>query len=185
MRNIPASLCLMILVSGCRPSSTAPENSTNPHAQALSSTEATPTQWIEKFNLQDIRNGLKSMSLVAETAQVYETEHYADVAMPFVTFYSLDASNKETSHLRAPQGRVDLTTHAMESWGGVTVVTSDSTTLKTERLRYDPAIRKIVSDSPVELLRPGAVTRGVGLESDPELKRVIIRKQKAVIQEKK
>ena len=60
----------------------------------------------------------------------------------------------------------------MEAWGGVTVVSSDSSTLTTERLRYDPKVRKIFSNDAVHLEKPDSITDGIGLETDPELQTV-------------
>jgi len=54
------------------------------------------------------------------------------------------------------------------------VVSADSTTLTTERLRYDPKVRKIFSSDPVHLEKPDSITDGIGLETDPELRKVKI-----------
>lgn len=139
---------------------------------------AAPSQTLTQFELRDIRDGVPSMVLKAREAVAYEDEQRTSVVQPEIVFYQ---GAKETSKLTAPTGKVLMKTHEVEVWGGVTVVTVDSATLTTERLRYDPVRRKIFSDDPVTLTRPGSVTRGAGLESDPELTRVKILKQTAVI----
>jgi LPS export ABC transporter protein LptC len=71
-----------------------------------------------------------------------------------------------------------METHAVECWGGVTVVSADSSTLTTERLRYDPKRQKIYSSDPVRLEKPDSITEGIGIETDPELSVVKIGRQK-------
>jgi LPS export ABC transporter protein LptC len=73
---------------------------------------------------------------------------------------------------------VKTDTHEVETWGGVTIVSTDSSTLTTERLRYDPKTQIIYSSVAVHLEKPDSVTDGVGLETDPGLKRVKIGHQK-------
>jgi len=166
---------MLAVLSGCEPSPVS--NAATP----AGGPGAVPSQVLNQFELQDMRDGVKSMTLIATVARIYEVEQYADVESPKIYFYQKEAPEKPSSQLDAPTGRVNMSTHEVEAWGGVTVVTADSSTLRTDRLRYDPRIRKILSDSAVEFSRPGSVTRGVGLESDPELKRARIRNQKAEI----
>lgn len=172
---------LAMFLTACRPAPTsetpAPESG------------PTPSQVIQKFELQDMRDGVKTMTLISTVARLYENEQnadkpYADVETPEILFYQKGVLDKPSSRLNAPKGRVYMSSHEVEAWGGVTVINAEGATLRTERLRYDPNVRKILSDDAVELERPGAITRGVGLESDPELKRVRIRNQKAVINSK-
>ena len=74
---------------------------------------------------------------------VRRQQNLADVDKPFVWFYK---NGQVSSRLIAPLGRVQMETHEIEACGGiVTVVSSDSSTLTTERLRYDPKKQKIFS----------------------------------------
>ncbi len=114
------------------------------------------------------------MLLQSIEGRIFEEQHEAELTKPFVTFYS---SGNVSSVLRAPNGKVDMQTKEIEAWGGVTVVTPDSATLTTERLRYDPKRKKIISKESVRLEKPDSITEGAGLESDPELKVVKIGKQ--------
>ena len=118
------------------------------------------------------------MTLEASEGRVYESQRYSDVDQPHVTFYK---NGVPSSHLVAPAGRVYMDTHAIDAWGGVTVVSSDSSTLTTEKLHYDPKVKKIVSDDPVQLEKPDSVTKGRGLSADPDLKTVRIGHQKVTM----
>ncbi|HVM90791.1 MAG TPA: LPS export ABC transporter periplasmic protein LptC, partial [Verrucomicrobiae bacterium] len=94
-----------------------------------------------------------------------------DLTNPVVTFYRDGAA---TSRLRAPSGSIDMKTHDVDTWGGVQVVTTDSTTLTTDKLRYDAQTRKISSKDHVTLDKPDSITEGEGLMTDPELHDVTI-----------
>jgi LPS export ABC transporter protein LptC len=86
--------------------------------------------------------------------------------------------------MTAPMGRIDTKTHAMEAWGGVALVTRDSATLTTERLHYDAQNRRIYTQARVRIERPDSSTDGTGLETDPELKRITIGRQRVRLKER-
>lgn len=138
-------------------------------------TTKTPTQVLKDFEMNDVRNGVKSMTLLSVEGRIYESQNVADVDQPLMYFYK---EGKESSRLKAPMGRVQTDTHEVEAWGGVTVISADSSTLTTERLRYDPKTQKITSTDTVHLEKPDSITDGIGLETDPDLKMVKIGKQK-------
>ena len=100
--------------------------------------------------------------------RIYEVQNVADVDKPLVFFYK---QGVVSSRLNSPSGRVKMDTHDVEMWGGVTVVSSDSSTLTTERLRYDPKKRKIFSKDAVRLEKTDSITDGIGFETDPEQRR--------------
>lgn len=153
--------------SGCRQSP--------PEANADVAVSQTPSQVLKDFEMNDVRSRTKTMTLQSGEARIYDDQHVADVDHPIVLFYK---QGTVSSRLTAPIGRLQMETHEVETWGGVMVVTSDSSTLTTERLRYDPKKRKIFSKDPVRLEKPDSVTEGIGLETDPELKSVKIGHQK-------
>lgn len=140
-----------------------------------SSAALKPSQVLKDFETNDIRDGIQSMTLVSPEARLYDSRKLADVDKPIVTFYK---AGKPSSNLTAPFGQLQTESHEVDVWGGVTVVTADSSTLITERLHYDPVKRKITSKDSVRLEKTDSITEGVGLETDPELERVKIGKQK-------
>jgi LPS export ABC transporter protein LptC len=130
---------------------------------------------LKDFVMNDVRNSVKTMTLKAAEGRIYESQHIADVDKPQLFFFK---EGKESSRLTAPQGRLQTDSHEVECWGGVTVVSADSSTLTSERLRYDPKRQKIFSNDPVRLEKPDSVTEGIGLETDPDLRSVKIGRQK-------
>jgi LPS export ABC transporter protein LptC len=161
---VSAAMVLLLPFAGCRKK-----------APAAASPTHFPTQVLEGFDLQERKDGKPSMTLDAAQGRIYEAEHSADLDMPVVTFYK---EGKVSSVMKAPIGKVDTLTHAIEAWNGVTVISSDSTTLTTERMNYDPVRRKIISHTHVKLVKPDSVTEGESLEADPELTSVLIRREK-------
>jgi LPS export ABC transporter protein LptC len=150
-------------LSACRPS--AEEANASPSAAEV------PSQILKHFEMNDIQNGLKTMTLNSPEGRIYESKQVADVDQPVIYFYK---NGHETSRLTAPSGTVKTDTHEVEAWGGVTIVTTDSSTLTTDRLRFDPKTQKIYSKDAVHLDKPDSVTDGVGLETDPGLKKIKI-----------
>jgi len=125
-----------------------------------------PSQILQNFEMQDIHSGVIAMKLKSIEGRMFDQSHIADVEKPLVTFYK---QGKVSSVMNAPQGRVYMQTHAVDAWGGVTVVNADSTTLTTDKLSYDPQRQKIISKDAVRVEKPDSVTDGIGLEADPDL----------------
>ena len=139
------------------------------------------SQVLKNFQMQDILNGTKNMVVEATEGRLSDDERVADLDLPHVTFYR---QGEAFSVLNAPQGRVRMDTHEIQAWGGVTVVTTDSTTLKTDRLRYDPEKGSLLSDDPVRLEKTDSVTIGTGLDALPDLSRVRIGHQKVYVKKR-
>lgn len=160
------ALASLVLSVGCQKSPVPPGGS------GFSS----PKQILQHFQIQDLEKGLPHWRLEAVRAELHEDSRLADLEHPLVMFYEGGALS---SRLTAPYGKVHIETHAMEAWGGVTVVTSDSATLTTSDLRYDPERKRFLSEAAVRLVRPGSVTEGKGLEATPDLNVVKIGQQRA------
>jgi len=154
----------MLIGGGCRKAPAPSASGEEPSAQIL-----------RHFEMQDLQAGVKSMTLKALEGRLHEDEHSADLDEPLVTFYEKGAVS---SVMRAPHGRVDTQTHAIDAWGGVTVVNDDSATLTTDELHYDPRLREITSTDTVKVDKPDSFTQGQGLVTDPELRNVRIGRQK-------
>jgi LPS export ABC transporter protein LptC len=134
-----------------------------------------PSQVLRGFEMQDLQDGAVTMKLKAQESRLMDQAHVTELTQPVVTFYK---SGQISSVLRAPQGRIQMDSHVILAWGGVTVVSSDSSTLTTEKLRYDPQQRELFSDDAVHLEKPDSVTDGRGLEATPDLARVKIGHEK-------
>lgn len=74
------------------------------------------------------------------------------------------------SNLISEKGRLDEATNNIEAFGNVVVVSDTGITLKTERLRWDNSIEKIVSNDFVTIVTADQDTfYGNGFESDQNL----------------
>jgi len=140
--------------------------------------KAVATQVLQNFELNDVQKGVRTMMLQSTEARIFEKEQVADVDFPHVTFFK---EAQISSQLWSQAGKIFLQTHEIEAWGSVRVVTADSATLTTERLRYDPQKQKIFSNEPVRLEKPDSVTEGQSFESDPSLKDIKISRQKVTM----
>ena len=139
------------------------------------------SQILKNFQMQDILNGTKNMVVDSVQGRLLDKEHAADVDKPRITFFKKGVA---TSVLNAPQGRVRMDSHEVLAWGGVTVVTSDSTTLTTDRLRYEPKSQHLISDDPVRLEKPDSITIGIGLDAESDLSRVRIGHEKVYVKKR-
>lgn len=85
-----------------------------------------------------------------------------------VDFYN--EQGVHTSNLTSDKGRLDEATDNIEAFGNVTVVSDTGITLKTERLKWDNSIEKIISNSFVTIVTAEKDTfYGNGFESDQNL----------------
>jgi LPS export ABC transporter protein LptC len=93
-----------------------------------------------------------------------------------VDFYN-DRGDSVRSWLTAREGQIDPETRDLIARDSVVVWTRDGDMLETEELRYDHGLEKVVSDCFVRLTRGQSVLTGIGIESDAQLRRYVIRSQ--------
>ena len=85
-----------------------------------------------------------------------------------VDFY--DEQGVHTSNLTSHKGRLDEATNNIEAYGNVVVVSDTGINLKTERLKWDNSIEKIISNNFVTIVTAEKDTfYGNGFESDQNL----------------
>lgn len=133
-----------------------------------------PEQELRKFNIVQTNNGKKQWVLEAQEAQIYEKTDRAVAKDIRVKFFE---DESVSSILTAERGILDTNSGDMEVEGNV-VVTSlvEKTKIETEKLRYISKEEKIVSDEFVKQTREDAIITGYGLETDPGLRKVVIKK---------
>lgn len=85
-----------------------------------------------------------------------------------VDFYG--EAGEHTSLLTARRGKVDDATQDFEAHENVVVISDSGTTLKTEKLFWTNAERKIHTDAFVDIISPTERIMGQGLVSDQGLK---------------
>lgn len=89
-----------------------------------------------------------------------------------VDFY--DDNGVHTSTLTARRGKVDDGTRDFEAYENVVVTSDSGTVLRTERLFWTNATRKIHTDAFVDISGPAEHIMGHGMESDQDLKHYTI-----------
>ncbi|GAB4313621.1 MAG: hypothetical protein Kow0074_00230 [Candidatus Zixiibacteriota bacterium] len=92
-----------------------------------------------------------------------------------VDFY--DSTGAHTSTLQADSALIRELKRRLEVFGNVEVITDAGTTLESEHLAWDDSNRLISTDSFVVVTRGDDVMSGYGFRSDPELERIVFRRQ--------
>ncbi len=129
---------------------------------------AAPAREMEGFTLVETHNGMKRVEVVGSQMVEDPEQQVLNVREVKVDFY--DEQGVHQSVLTARTGTVETQTGDMTVRGQVVVVTDDGVRLETEELRWLDDTRRIVTDLPVRIIRETGELRGVGLETDPELR---------------
>lgn len=148
-----------------------------PSADSVAGHVADDAQILSHFKMQDIQAGTQNVVLEADEGRMYDKPPVTRLVKPVVTFYK---NRVMASTLKAPEGQILMNTHEIQAWGGVSVVTADSSTLTTDRMRYEPNKRRLFSDDPVRLEKPDSLTVGKGLEAEVDLSDVKIGHEKVI-----
>lgn len=90
-----------------------------------------------------------------------------------VDFYNRDGTH--SSVLTADKATVDEKSEDLRAIGNVVVVSDDGSKLETDELIWDNSRRKIFANGQVTIKTQGGIEKGIGFESDPDLKRWTMR----------
>jgi len=124
---------------------------------------------------------------IFSTGGIRTTEIFSDSVVNFaekdstlayglkVNFY--DNIGNWSSLLVADSGVIREHTEDLEVFGQVNVTTRDSVRVETSQLAWNPKTAKIISDSLVTITKHGDIIRGWGMESDPDLKHLTLKKR--------
>jgi len=134
-----------------------------------------PTQEIEDFSFTETRLGLARWMLHAKSLSDYRSKEQVLVGGVHVDFFVPEADSlAKTSTLRADSGEFRRSTQDMRVWGHVVIDNREGTRLFTGWLRWTQRTELISTQDTVLVRRGDHTMRGVGLESDPELRDVRI-----------
>jgi LPS export ABC transporter protein LptC len=119
-------------------------------------------------------NGVREGRVQADTAFTYADSTKIDLRVMVVTFY--DEEGRERATVRGRTGEWNQETDRMVARGDVDLfVHTDSSTLRSQEIYYDPESDRIWSDSAtVRTMANGSETRGSAFESDIEFTNVRI-----------
>lgn len=133
-----------------------------------------PTLLFEGFHMVSTLGLRREWDFSARAAQVFERERVARAQDIKVVYWRQD---RPVSTLTAKRGFIQTDTNNLRAEQDVVMVSDNGVTLRTQWLAWDQRLRKIYTDQPVVIERPGSILRGVGLEADSELKHLEILSQ--------
>lgn len=155
-----------------------------------------PDQWVEKFTITETSKGVPVWILNSEIAQVYNKQKkitLENIRIQFMNPTSVKKLNSRKSlllakktitqaaRLTAPKGEVAIDSRDLSAWGGVEVDAQDGTKLFAERLLYSASRQKILTESPVKIVRRDSILLGEGMEASPDLATIKIYRHQASI----
>jgi len=138
--------------------------------------EGLPVQVVEEMVLRETEGGRLRWVLHADSAINYGDEERTLLMGVHVDFYDAEGESIR-SVLTAQTGEVDPDTRDLVARGNVVVTGREGHRLETEELRWDPEREKVVSDRFVRLTKGESVVTGMGIESDPGLRRYLIQSE--------
>jgi LPS export ABC transporter protein LptC len=141
---------------------------------APSPTNELPIQTIYGYHTVETERGQMRWELFGNRAERYAGEedlHLIGVRMYFYTDGQLSAT------LTSKRGKVNENTRNMVAEGDVKIVTEDDRTLESEVLTWDNERRIISTDLYFRATDADKVLTGIGLETDPKMTDLVIKKQ--------
>jgi LPS export ABC transporter protein LptC len=137
-------------------------------------TERPPSEGMRGISLQNFHVGDTRWVLQADTASVFREKKRIEVQRMQIDFFERD---EHVSTLTADHGVLLQNTDDLEARGNVVVESDEGSILRTEVLFWDHQRSLIHTDEYVEITNGPNVLTGVGLETDPGLERIDIKKQ--------
>ena len=133
-----------------------------------------PAEGMRGITLRNFREGDTRWVLQADTASVYRDRKRVEAQRVTINFFD---GERHVSKLTSDRGVLLQTTDDLEARGHVRVVTDDGATLTTDVLFWDHQRSRIHTDEPVQITRGDDVLHGIGLEADPGLSRIDLKRE--------
>ena len=154
-------LFLSVALTGC-------EDKIKPSVLPTIDSKTIPQQesWDSHIVVSD--SGLVRAVIDAGYLCVYEGSQQTHMSDGVVVHF-FDSEGKQTSVLKSKQAVVDEATNNLEAMGDVVVVSSDSTTLRTQHLYWDNKKQLVHTPEFVQITSPREKLQGHGFESDQSL----------------
>lgn len=118
--------------------------------------------------------GVREARIEADTAYIYEDDGVANLHRMRIVFY--DELGRERATVTGASGEWNQETDRMVARGDVNLlVHSDSSTIQSQEIFYDPQLDRVWSDSTsVRTTQDGSVTSGSAFESDMSFENIRI-----------
>jgi LPS export ABC transporter protein LptC len=133
-----------------------------------------PNEGMRGIRLRNFQVGDTEWVLEADTASVFREKKTVVAERVKVDFFD---GPRHVSTLNADQGVLHQATDDLEARGQVRVVTDEGAVLTTEVLFWDHQRAKIYTEEYVEITQGTDTLAGYGLDADPGLDRVEIRRE--------
>ncbi|MGQ0722822.1 MAG: LPS export ABC transporter periplasmic protein LptC [Candidatus Eiseniibacteriota bacterium] len=164
-RWLALGLLLLGLLPGCRSGDSNPA--------AMQEPSRAPNEGMRGVRIQNIRVGDTRWVLAADSASVFRETKRVEAYPVEVNFFE---EERHVSTLTAKLGILLQTTDDLEARGDVRVVTDEGTVLETEVLFWDHQRALIHTEEFVRIEKGEDVLTGFGMEADPGLNRIDIRR---------
>jgi len=170
-RVVRSVLCAALVLAATLGCGIAPEVSTS-----VPDVTEVPLD-LDTISFQGYRVGAREFEVRAAHAQVIAREK---VVMERVQITFVD-EGRGAMKIDAPQAELDLLTDDFRLRGGVTGETAEGERFTTESLQYVRQARRLYSDQPVTVTRPGDTLAGEGMEIDVETRLLTIRRVRVLV----
>lgn len=153
-------------------------NNNEDESNIIEETPPTTEQTIEKFVITETKDGKINTVLEAESAVIDENKKMVYLMLPKVKFYQ---DGKFMSILISETGEINLENNNIKALGKCTLDTVENEHLQTRDVSYDAATKIISSDNDIKITRKTETIYGKGFKSDVDLNKIIIKKQRVLI----
>jgi LPS export ABC transporter protein LptC len=136
--------------------------------------EDIPNYIIEGFALQNSIKGKTDWEITGKGAQVFELKKKIYVQDFLMKNY--DDSGKYST-LTGKKGLIYSDTNNLEISDDVVYKAVNGMILKTRKLYWDNALKRMHTDDEVIIIKGSSILKGIGLESDASMKNMVIKKQ--------
>ncbi|MBN1232863.1 MAG: LPS export ABC transporter periplasmic protein LptC [Candidatus Coatesbacteria bacterium] len=131
-----------------------------------------PDQEMKNFKMDTLDGQNKKWILRAKYASKYFGQQLIKAKDVNIEFYNKKGEHYAT--LTSDEGLINENTNDMQAIGNVVVTTTKKEILKTPILTWSNRKAKIHSNDRIWLKKGNTITTGIGFETDPDLKDVII-----------
>jgi LPS export ABC transporter protein LptC len=127
---------------------------------------------LSSFVLRNYDGSRLKWKLIAKNARISDTTIINQLELEFFS-----ENLNQSSVLKADSGYIIHKTNDLKAIGNIIIKSSDSVTLWTDELNWSEEKQKIFTDGEVKYSRGNEIYRGIGLESDPSLKHIVIKQK--------
>jgi LPS export ABC transporter protein LptC len=133
-----------------------------------------PEQVIENMEVTFTEQGRRTGVLKADSVAIYQQGKVRKGKKIQVDFF--DQDGEHTSTLTAEEGIYDSKAEEIEARGNVVVISDEGVRLETEVLSWRKQTNRIFTEAFVKIIRGRNIVSGYGLDTDPRLEDVHIRR---------